>query len=321
MGYLTLVLPFGLSLEWLFKGLERMWLVAVVRVVRAGVFLVVTLLVVSVGRSPGLYALGEGLSWCVSSALLYLCARTYFSGEPAAEEAPPISRLIVTSLPIGLAWLLTTAYQLGAVVLLTFLSGTEQAGLYGAAQRPVIFLHGFGVLLGESLVATFVRASDVNARGDLTLRISVVTLAVILPVSISMSFGAAGVAAFVFGDRFLPAAPVLGLLLWQSLFILLNIPFYVTLVACGLERAYLRAIAIGAIATVALDVLMSRLSSRHRVRGGYHVARGSSLPARAGGDSRLRICLGRVVGWRGDAETTAASCPIRTDAGGAEYGR
>ena len=52
------------------------------------------------------------------------------------------------------------------------------------------------------------------------------------------------------------AAPVLKLLLWQSLFLLLNIPFYVTLVARGRERAYLRAIAIGAVATLALDIVV-----------------------------------------------------------------
>ena len=256
LAYLTLVLPFGLSFEWLFKGLERMWLVAVVRVVRSFVLLGLTVVVVSVTRSTILYALGEGLSWCLSSVLLYLYARRYIDDHEVAATGPRLTSLIMTSAPIGLAWLLTTAYQLGAVVLLTFISGPEQAGLYAAAQRPVIFLHGFGVLLGESLVATFVRAADAGTRGDLTLTTTVITLAVLLPVSISMLVGAGSVATLLFGPEFLLAAPVLKLLLWQSLFLLLNIPFYVTLVARGRERAYLRAIAIGAVATLALDIVV-----------------------------------------------------------------
>jgi O-antigen/teichoic acid export membrane protein len=256
LGYLLLVLPFGLSFEWLFKGMERMWLVAAVRVVRAAVFLILTVIVVSSTRSTLLYAVGEGFSWCVSSTLLYWYSRQYFVRLPSMGIRARIGSLIRTSLPIGVAWLLTTAYQLGAVVLLTYLSGTTQAGLYGAAQRPVIFVHGFGVLLGESLVATFVRAGNPDARGSLALKTTVLTLAVLLPVSIATTSGAASVVGALFGERFIPAAAVLGLLVWQGTFILLNIPFYVTLVARGFERAYLGAIAVGAAATIALDVLV-----------------------------------------------------------------
>src|SRR6266566_8775342 len=43
LAYVLLIIPFGLSFEWLFKGLERMWVVALVRVLRAAVFLAVTL--------------------------------------------------------------------------------------------------------------------------------------------------------------------------------------------------------------------------------------------------------------------------------------
>ena len=255
LGYVLLVVPFGLSFEWLFKGLERMWLVALVRVLRAAAFLALTLVIVQRSTVPALYAIGEGLSWCLSSAVFYLGAKQYLTAGTRREPVPSVESLVRTAMPIGFAWLLATAYQLGAVVLLTFLSGAEQAGLYGAAQRPVIFLQGFGVLLGESLVAIFVRAGGPRVRGELTLRICLTTLAILLPLTIAVSFGSQQVAELVFGRRFLAAGPVLGLLVWQGLLLLLNIPFYVTLIASRHESVYLRAIAAGAMATLLLDLL------------------------------------------------------------------
>ncbi len=255
LGYLLLVIPFGLSFEWLFKGLERMWLVAAVRVLRAAVFLALTLVIVQRSTAPAVYAIGEGLSWCLSSIVLYLLARQYLAAGTHRESVSSVESLIKTSLPIGFAWLLTSAYQLGAVVLLTFLSGTEQAGLYGAAQRPIIFLHGFGVLLGESLVAAFVRAGSPQVRGKLTMRICLTTVAILLPFTMAVSYGSRQIAELIFGPRFVAAGPVLGLLVWQGLFLLLNIPFYVTLIGTGRESAYLRAIAVGAVATLLLDLI------------------------------------------------------------------
>ena len=256
-GYLALLVPFGLSLEWLFKGLERMRLVAFVRIARGGAFLLATLAVVGLGAETPWVAIGEGISWWVAVGTLYWCARPSLMGDGGRFTLRGARALLAGALPIGLSWFLTTAYQLSAVIFVGFLAGAEQAGFYGAAQRAAVFLHGFGVLLGESLVAPFVRLSgDKSAQGRLASAVASLTLVLMVPLAVSMTFDGATVAQVVYGGSFGPSGPILALLMGQVLLILLNIPLYVTLIARNQEGQYLRAIALGAVASVVLNLAL-----------------------------------------------------------------
>ena len=83
-----------------------------------------------------------------------------------------------------------------------------------------------------------------------------VTILLVMPLAVSLSLNGAAIMTLIYGAPFSSAGPVLGLLMWQVLFILLNAPLYVTLIARARERTYLHAIAIGAAATIALNLVV-----------------------------------------------------------------
>jgi O-antigen/teichoic acid export membrane protein len=160
-----------------------------------------------------------------------------------------------TAAPIGVAMLFTALYQQGAVVLLPLLANTEAAGLFSAAQRPAIFLQGFAVILGESLLPTFVRLPDSRALGRFAAAVTAATVALALPLGVSATLGAEALVTLLYGPAFSAAGIVLALLTWQAVAVLLNVPFYTTLLARGRERHFLAAVALGAVVNLTLNAI------------------------------------------------------------------
>ena len=132
---------------------------------------------------------------------------------------PPMRNLWAFALPLFLAGLSLRVFEKLDLLALKALGGTsEQAGLYGAAQNlallPGLISMSFGPVFLSMIVRELSQGNIEGARG--LARDTLRTVVLMFPLSGIIAGCAAEIVRLIFGDAFVPAAPILGLLIFGS---------------------------------------------------------------------------------------------------------
>ena len=158
-------------------------------------------------------------SICASLVELIVC-RLYVRPRLSQSDAYPVRRLCGYALPLVASALCMSLYSRLDLLMLKALGGTTaETGIYGVAQNlsllPTLFSYSFAPVLLSTLGRTLREGEETAARemGRQAMR----AVLLLLPVAAITAGVAPDVVALIFGREFLPAAPLLSLLILSSL--------------------------------------------------------------------------------------------------------
>ena len=256
-GYVLGTIPFVLTLEWYFQGIQRYTPLIVSRTLTAAIYAGLLVLLVAqpghVERVPMIFVASN----LVPALLLFAFKRRGDSFAPRAGTFARAGLLLRGAGMIGVGAIFAqTVQQLPPLVLGAY--STEQAGLLGAALRIVAVVmivdRVFAVLFLPAI--TRLIAADRARAADALEHVLALVTGVGVALAVPITVGSPVIMRLVFGEPFVAGAGALTITIWFAAATLVNSVFVYGLIGAGHERAYLRASALGAALTVVLTVIL-----------------------------------------------------------------
>jgi O-antigen/teichoic acid export membrane protein len=169
-----------------------------------------------------------------------------------------IGRLARETWPLLLSGVAVSVYMRIDIVMLRNLVGAGAAGQYAAATRLSEIGYFLPVALSASLLPSLLRAraAGAPAYADSMQRYFDLSAALGYGLAIPLALGAPWLVRLAYGEAFAPAAAVLTVHAWAAVFVFIGVARGQFLVNEGLTRFNLVATATGALANVALNLLL-----------------------------------------------------------------
>ncbi|MFH1861342.1 MAG: flippase, partial [bacterium] len=189
--------------------------------------------------------------------LLFLAARRGYPLRPRANTQ--LARTLVSqSWPIAASSAFVMIYTKIDVLILQALRGSQEVGYYSVSMRLVDAL---AIVPSVFMVAVFPILSHtfrLNQQNFIKwVRISFrLLLAVILPITVIVTFYAAEIIRILYGTDYAPSAPVLRILIWAGIAIYGGLVFDGALVASGRQKIGTALYAGMAVINVALNLML-----------------------------------------------------------------
>lgn len=252
------LVPASLLLDWLFQGLEKMYLVALGVFARASAFTVLVFIFVRENGETVTAAWIYLISWFISSAVL-LFFYALGSGVPRFKWRPGVQlKLIRDSWPIGVGLIVGWIIHYFDSTVLFIWKGEEAAGEYNAAYRPVILMATALTVYFNAIFPAMSRAAEKNNAS--MNRIVNLTMgggtALLLPVAALGTYLSGPAVEAVYGHRFASSAAILSLLLWWPLIVLIVMIYTRVLVCHGRQSSIGRVSGVTAFFNIALNLLL-----------------------------------------------------------------
>lgn len=255
VGLPLLVYPF--SFEWVYQGVERMGVLAVRNVVAGVVQLAGALVLVRSAADVVPAAAVQGIAATVAAAALYVTYRSEFGPVRFRINLPAWRALLRESLPIAASVFMVMVYYNLDKLMLGVLEGNAAVGLYDAAYRWVTFgLVPAGILYQAFFPTLSASLGDVGAMTTRARAYARSNLLIGAPVAVGGALLAAPLIELLAGDAFLNAAPVLVILMANVAVVYLNMALGQPLIAWDHQKAYMWVVGGGAIANVALNIVL-----------------------------------------------------------------
>jgi len=213
-------------------GLGRFRERAVISAIRWIARLAFVVIFVEVSGSP------ESAIWgiiCVSLVELIVC-RFYVRPSLFRRGAFPMRHLFGYALPLVASALCMTLYsRLDLLMLKPFGASTAEAGLYGVAQNISLLPNLFSFVFAPALLSTLSHALRCGDRstamriGEQAMR----AVVLLLPLVTLIAGAAPDLTRLIFGPEFLPAVPLLRLLIFGTLALLMIAVTTSVMIAAG----------------------------------------------------------------------------------------
>lgn len=197
---------------------------------------------------------------------LVLCGGGYLLGARrrglhfplSAARRATLSRLLAEAWPLMFANLAVFVYMRIDEVMLRHLAGSAAVGIYAAAVKLSELWYFLPMALASSVLPALLRARERDAavyaeRQQQYYDLSAAT-AYLLSVPIALT--APWIVRLAYGGAFAGAGPILAVHIWASVFVFLGVARGQWLVNEGLQKFYLAATVVGAVANVLLNLVL-----------------------------------------------------------------
>jgi O-antigen/teichoic acid export membrane protein len=291
---------YALLLEWLYQGREAMNTVSFGKSVTAAVYLVLVLILV---RSD------NDLLWIAVAAVAGDFAMAMFYASKYRREGKTFLPMVDLaawrymageSLPLGLGTILGQISINLAPLVLAILMTNVEVGLYSAASKLVVFLLLIDRVLGVLLLPATARlqaSSPEQLSGRLSEAMKWI-LVVALPMCVGGMLVSNDLIRLVFGENFMAAAGLFGILVWFLCFTMIHTVYTSGLVAVAPSNVYGRVMAISAIIYALAIVLLTKFYGLYGTVFGVVLSEGMTLLiARAHLHPYLRIKPSVALHW------------------------
>ena len=257
----ALILLYGLSIfssalfiDWVFKGIERMEMVAFARIIQVGLYLVFIFLWI---KGP------EDITKIPIFHFLSLSLVILFLGSILKKEnfVPKIDikfwkKILKEAFPIGFSVVMVQIYYNIDIVILGFLRENEEVGWYSAAYRIVLFVLGFAFFFGESIYPSLSQISRKNSH--ITKKFITATLKIVLlaglPITTALFILGPNIISYIYGANYYPSIITFQVLVWSILTVFCSIPFAYSLLAFGKQKYYMYSVSLGALLNIILNI-------------------------------------------------------------------
>jgi O-antigen/teichoic acid export membrane protein len=252
--FLTALLP-----DWTFIGLERMAWPAFTSLI--GSALTLGLLFAFVRSADALLA---ALVCIIAGSFLSVViqvARLRALSDGRLQLIVPRERLrelMRVAFPFIFASLSSQIYGNADLILVGFIRGKGEAGIYAAAYKVVNLLAIFIGLISQATYPAMARLfkSDPEKSNAFASAMTEAMLAVFLPIALGGTLISAQLTRFFYGAEYAATAKPLAILFWYVLLSALSISFSNALLAINEDRPYITALTGGALIDVALIAFM-----------------------------------------------------------------
>lgn len=257
--YGLMLLTTALGLDFVYRGRERMGLVAVSLCLRTGVYAVgVSLWVTDPSRIawvPAWLVAGEA----VGIALVWFCyARKY--GMPRPALGGRFLRVFLRrGRPVALIQVAQTVIGSADLMVVLVMSPWAAVGLYGASHRMVMAALTFGLIFQQVVFPTLARSwRDTPEAGRLALDALVRVLAsALIPLAVGTTLLAGPLVRWVLPPEYAGASLLLALGIWRAPLLTIAYLYQTALIALNREAASVRLLFAGAIGSGLLVTLLT----------------------------------------------------------------
>jgi len=234
----------------------RQWYAATINVVRQGVWFGIVIILWLLGASLFYVILGRLLATAVESALTWAYSRRFLSaGRKFLRERS--GKILRHSIPIAFTTLLSMIYFRIDQVMLHKMASDFVLGQYVAAVRvselfeflPNAFIISMAPLLSVSVD----QPERFHAYTDRLFRYFMIAASAIC---VFMSAGAGLIVRVLYGKQFLPAGPLLAVLIWSEIAVFFAAVVYNVLIAKNQQWLLPIPTLVGAAVNVALNVVL-----------------------------------------------------------------
>lgn len=244
---------FALTLEWTFKGIERMEVLAVRNVIVSVLTLGVTLLLVREPDQVVLAAAATVVGILAGSGWLLLTYRRTIGPLRPRVALPVWRRMLGPALPIALAHFLASINANMDQLMLGLMRTEQEVGWYAAAYRLLLAaMIPAQIILQAFLPSLSAAYGDRSAMAERGRMFATTLFAFGLPVAAG-GFLFAPELISLFGERYTPAVPAVLLLMGTAALLYVNMAFGNPLIAWDRQRLYMYALLAGALANIVLN--------------------------------------------------------------------
>lgn len=247
-----------LTISAIFRSQHLMGLDAVIQVGAKIFELVAILAAVALHTSlEGLYAFLIGGSILHMAIASWMSVRRGFL-RSAAFDMPTAFELIRGGVPFAATGISVMLYFHADAVMLTYLVGESETGLYRAATNIVFAISGFSSAVVISLFPMIAQRHDEHREETVRLTSHAVTYSVLftLPLAVGGSILAQPIVDALYRTSYGSAGPLLAVLLWWLPFSFVTNVLGHALGAIGRQSVVLRVAGINAVFNVALNLVL-----------------------------------------------------------------
>ena len=241
--YGLMLLTTAIGLDFVYRGLERMGLVAVSLLIRTAIYAVgVGIWVTDASRIewvPICLVLGE---ICGIALVWGHYVRTYGMPRPTLHATRALRTIIRRGRPVYLIQISQAVIGSADLLVVGVLSQWADVGLYGAPHRVVTAILTFGIIFRQvvfPMLARTWRASPEEGRAALDGMVRVLMLG-LLPVAVGATVLAEPLIAFLLGPDYEGAGLLLAIGAWRIPLLTLAFLYQTALIALNREAAGVR---------------------------------------------------------------------------------
>jgi PST family polysaccharide transporter len=169
-----------------------------------------------------------------------------------------MKRLLSEAWPLMFASLAIVVYMKIDEVMLRYLAGPREVGIYSAATRLTEIWYFLPIALATSLLPSLLRARELS-RSEYGVRLQQyydLNAATAYILSIPLALAASWIVRVAYGDAFSAAAPIVAVHVWSCVFVFLGVARGQWLVAERLQRFYFIVTLAGALINIGLNFLL-----------------------------------------------------------------
>ena len=245
------------SLGWVLFGFQRFTLAAIARAVGAAVFAVLAFLFVQAGDTTPLAWIH--LAGVAATTVITAVAVLKLTGRPRLEVSfGDLLRRFRLGIPIGVSAVMISIYYTVDSLLLGYLEGVEEVGLYAVAYRIPLAILAFAGLWGSVLFPHFSALAERSPR-ELREQIGYfgsLALVASLPLLVGTVIVGEQLIPGLFGPEFDRAGPPFVILMLAASLVVFTVGWGTAALALGDERHYAYAVTLGAVTNLVANFIV-----------------------------------------------------------------
>jgi len=256
--YAVTLFPFAVLLEFVFQGREEMGYIGAGRIIQYVIYLAILLLFLKHGTDVVVVPIGFVVGYVISAAFL---VAVYISKYKSFRLRFSISQwrtILSTSTPVGLAVILNQVTISLPPIVLGIFNTNYEVGIFSAGYKIVftlliverVFYYVFFPILTKRH-----KQNPEKLQGSFNF-LTRFLFALTIPITIGGLILAPGIVTIIYGRAFIEAVGVLRILLLYFVIVPINTIFGYGLIAIDQEKRFSRVIAITALISAVLVVLL-----------------------------------------------------------------
>ncbi len=252
------IVVWGVFLDWVFRGLETMRIVAAAQALRAIVY---AGLVFALVRNQGdilripIFHFFSTLVLVAIPGIVYI---TRYGWPRPSFDSESWRHALKTALPFLFISVLIQIYYNLDTVMLGFLKSNETVGLYSAAYKIIFLIISIGALIQDVFFPVFSRFF-VESKEKLGTALNIAQhlfVTISIPLGVGGTILARPLIAFIYGGTYSGAVLPFKLLIWTVVIQFFGITFGTSLLTTNKERHFMYSVGCGALANVILNFLL-----------------------------------------------------------------
>lgn len=248
----------ALSINWVFFGIEKMWLIAIRHILTNLLSLIGIIIFVSSEKYILIAAGVTVFSGLINSIWLLGVFRKMYGKISFEIDKTYLKEIIKESFPLVLSSFMIAIYYNLDMVMLGYMKSEQDVGIYSAAYKIILV----GIIPFTLILNSFFPSlSKIGLKNSSEFRniikqYSFFMFASGIIVTAIIFFNASRIVEIIFGNAYNKSAAPLSILSLNLMVISTNIFFGNPLIAWGKQKQYSIAIAFGAVTNIVLNILL-----------------------------------------------------------------